>query len=275
MMIWGGAGSAGLTNTGGLYNPANDMWTPIPSNGAPSGRVGATMLATGTGVIVWGGDDGNAPQNDGAFFNATNNQWTTINSAGAPSGRAGNAGVWSGAEMIIWGGNDGNGPLSDGASYNLGSDSWQPISGDGIAPGPRANMAAVYTDDDAMLIWGGEDGSSFFQQAHMLDPGFQAGGFWFAAVPENLPSARARHESFWTGEGLFIWGGCGGFSCNTKFGTGAYWVINAPTWTTLEESDLLGKRQQTAAVWTGTEAIIWGGKIGQDAVGTGARRTLP
>ncbi|MDD5068972.1 MAG: hypothetical protein PHN89_05270, partial [Candidatus Pacebacteria bacterium] len=79
MIVWGGFSSIwqdwGLYqilnafNTGGIYNPLTDSWTPI-NIGAnlPSARYGHTAVWTGTEMIIWGGDDDSENSNTGGIF---------------------------------------------------------------------------------------------------------------------------------------------------------------------------------------------------------------
>jgi hypothetical protein len=67
MLIWGGGGT--MFNTGALFDPAADTWTPMTTVGAPAGRRLHTGLWTSYGFITWGGittESGAA--NDGAVY---------------------------------------------------------------------------------------------------------------------------------------------------------------------------------------------------------------
>src|SRR5206468_820348 len=57
MIIWGGSSSqvSVFLNTGGVYNPVTDAWSPTSSPGTLTGRVEHTALWTGSQMIVWGG----------------------------------------------------------------------------------------------------------------------------------------------------------------------------------------------------------------------------
>lgn len=57
MVVWGGYGDGeGLTNQGGRYSPATDIWV-FTNQGAnlPTARHGHTAVWTGTEMVVWGG----------------------------------------------------------------------------------------------------------------------------------------------------------------------------------------------------------------------------
>ena len=58
MIVWGGFGASGVTNTGGRYNPGRNSWKGISRTNAPSARSGHTAVWTGSEMIVWGGANG-------------------------------------------------------------------------------------------------------------------------------------------------------------------------------------------------------------------------
>ena len=58
MVVWGGNGSGGYRNTGGVYNPTTDSWTATATGGAPVARRGPmTAVWSGTEMLIWGGGD--------------------------------------------------------------------------------------------------------------------------------------------------------------------------------------------------------------------------
>jgi hypothetical protein len=56
MLIWGGGGSS--VNTGALYDPVADAWTPMSTVDAPSARYLHTGVWADTSFIAWGGVGG-------------------------------------------------------------------------------------------------------------------------------------------------------------------------------------------------------------------------
>jgi hypothetical protein len=66
MLVWGGVDDAHASSyddprrylgTGARYNPATDVWAPIPTNGAPSPRL-VTSVWAGAGLFIFGGYNG-------------------------------------------------------------------------------------------------------------------------------------------------------------------------------------------------------------------------
>jgi hypothetical protein len=97
MMIWGGQTAAlgVLTNTGALYDPAMDSWTPITTTGAPGAMRTPHLLWTGSKVIVWGES---SSLSTGALYDPTTDTWTPMSSAPESLAYVGPA-VWTGSEM--------------------------------------------------------------------------------------------------------------------------------------------------------------------------------
>lgn len=135
MIVWGGLGcsrdSAGeplLCGTGGAYDPAQDRWTALATDGAPSPRSGHSAVWTGQQMIVWGGaaarcaDGSSGACADGAAYDPATDRWTPLTAAGRPAARSGHAAAWTGTAMLLWGGSGGvaeNG-YHDGALYVSG-----------------------------------------------------------------------------------------------------------------------------------------------------------
>ena len=87
MIIWPGAKK---------YDPVNDTWTPISTNGAPSN---GPSVWTGAEMLTWGGGT-----NQGGRYNPYSDTWTPVSTTNAPSARAINTIIWTGEKMIVWGG---------------------------------------------------------------------------------------------------------------------------------------------------------------------------
>ncbi|MBI3449367.1 MAG: PxKF domain-containing protein [Acidobacteria bacterium] len=73
MIVWGGHGgpALGYLNSGGLYDPSADSWSPTSTLGAPTPRVGHSAVWTGGAMIVWGGSDGAGYLADGGVYGVT------------------------------------------------------------------------------------------------------------------------------------------------------------------------------------------------------------
>src|SRR6266566_131007 len=180
MIVWGGASSGSVLNTGGRYNPGTDSWTATSTTSAPAGRQHHTAEWTGTEMIVWGGLGSEGDLNTGGRYNPGTDSWTATSTTGAPAGREVHTAVWTGSEMIVWGGVDSGGDLNTGGRYNPGTDSWTATSTTS-APAGRFNHTAVWTGSE-MIVWGGEDSGGGV---------LNTGGRYCAATPTPTPTPTA------------------------------------------------------------------------------------
>ncbi|OGF61375.1 MAG: hypothetical protein A2Y62_05740 [Candidatus Fischerbacteria bacterium RBG_13_37_8] len=123
MLIWGGfyCENAGQNkyylNTGALYNPLTDSWSPTSLNNVPEGRDLHSSIWESDEIIIWGGKDYGTYLNSGSRFDPLTNTWTEISAYNAPAKRMEHTAVWTGTEMIIWGGFDGSKYLDSGGIY--------------------------------------------------------------------------------------------------------------------------------------------------------------
>jgi N-acetylneuraminic acid mutarotase len=111
VLIWGGStydGSYQVHNTGALYDPATNSWTPTSTSGAPSPREFFAYDWTGRTLIVWGGCTDDPTCGDSTFtggqYDPSTNSWVATELTGAPNARGKTKGVWTGTELIVWGG---------------------------------------------------------------------------------------------------------------------------------------------------------------------------
>lgn len=204
MIIWGGKPNAGSSvNTGGIFDPTSNSWTPTNTTGAPLARANHTAIWTGTELIIWGGNDSNNYFGSGGKYNPTTDSWTSISTTNAPTARASHTAVWTGTEMIIWGGVSLTGELNDGASYNPQTNTWHNISTTG-SPSARALHSAVWSGSD-MIIWGGDFAGGQLANGAKYNPGSDT---WTPlSQTAYTPSAREGHSAAWTGKQMLIWGG--------------------------------------------------------------------
>ena len=57
MIIFGGTGGSGTRADGGRYDPVEDTWKPLPTNGTPVARKDHLAVWTGDAMLVFGGED--------------------------------------------------------------------------------------------------------------------------------------------------------------------------------------------------------------------------
>ena len=285
MIVWGG-GAGSYTNTGGILGlrrnthsfqvratyvgvtdptPAGyswsigDFWTAT-STGAnvPSARALHSAVWTGSQMIVWGGYDGAGYLNTGGKYAPATDSWTATSTSSGPGARADHTSLWNGTDMIVWGGYDGASYLNSGGKYAPATDSWITTSTSG-APSARGNHTVVWSAfgsvSPRMIVWGGYDGSSYYNTGGLYDP---SGNSWAAtSTGTNVPSARENHTAIWTGSWMIVWGGYDGA---VFLNTGGKYDQQTNSWLTATSTiNAPSGREKHSAVWTGTQMIIWGG----------------
>ena len=95
-------------------------------------------------------------------------------------------------------------------------------------------------------------------------------GTW-KRIPSGPLSARSGQAALWTGSRFLIWGGqevTQPEPSSDMFNDGALFDPRTDRWTIMPRSPL-SPRDQVAAVWTGHEALLWGGQT-EDTASTPA-----
>jgi len=241
-----------------------ESWSAITSVQAPSARASHTAVWTGNLMLVWGGTAG-TDLGDGWRYDPVLDAWQPIASSGAPSARRQHTAVWTGTEMIVWGGRNVGTPLGTGGRYNPITDTWTPTSMLN-APSARDRHAAVWTGG-VMVVWGGFATWDFFCNGIFRDGGRYdpATDTWTATNLSGAPTATSHTAAAWTGSEMLIWGGETPF--NFGHGECSYNYTNVgyrydpvgDSWTQMSSSGAPTPRSGGAAIWTGSELVVWGG----------------
>ncbi len=253
MLVWGGSGAVGELDTGAHYDPATNSWTPMPTLGAPVPRAGHSAVWTGSEMIVFGGGDV-IPQNTGGKYDPDSGSWTATATGSGPEGRQNHTAIWTGSEMVVWGGSSRDGVLASGGRYDPLLDSWTPTTFT-AAPDRRERHTAEWTGGE-MIVWGGTGTSGPLNDGGRYDP---ATDVWTATTMTGAPTGRESHTSVWTGTEMIVWGGWEDH-CVNPVTDGASYNPDANAWTALPSPPATAPpRAEHAAVWTGSEMVIWGG----------------
>jgi N-acetylneuraminic acid mutarotase len=259
MIVWGGYNGSNDNdmNTGGRYNLSTDSWTPTSTTNAPTSRYYHTAVWTGSQMIVWGGQDNSIGNfNTGGRYSPSTNSWTATSTTNAPTPRSNHTAVWSGTEMIVWGGID-----NTGGRFNPGTNTWVATSTTN-APSARFGHTTVWTGTE-MIIWGGY---SSLNTGGRYNPSTDT---W---VPTAItPSGRDSHTAVWTGSEMIVWGGYS-LSNGGNVNTGGRYNPSTDSWAATSTTNAPSARVYHTAVWTGSEMIVWGGNVGDNAgLNTGGR----
>ncbi len=95
---------------------------------------------------------------------------------------------------------------------------------------------------------------------------------WRSISTAGAPSPRWCHVALWTGREMLIWGGRSAFQPSYHKLDGGLYDPATDRWRPINLEGAPTARSQSAAVWTGSEMIVWGGWGDQDLeLATGAR----
>ena len=258
MIVWGGEDHNGnFLDTGGKYDPSTDSWTTTSTTNAPSARYFHTAVWTGSEMIVWGGSNGGYTCfNTGGRYNPSTDSWTATSTTNASSARVHHTAVWTGSEMIVWGGIDCCNFFNTGGRYNPSTDSWTATSTGTNVPDGRDYHTAVWTGSQ-MIVWGGTNGPLLITGGR-YNPGTDS---WTATSTTNAPAGRLFDTAVWTGGEMIVWGGTCGRQCGVSYNTGGRYNPITDNWIPTSTSNAPSARNSHAAVWTGSEMIVWGGEL--------------
>jgi N-acetylneuraminic acid mutarotase len=265
-IVWGGLGTAGELNSGGIFDPAQALWTKVTTgSGAPSPRLNAPAVWTGKYMAIWGGQDGvGGLLNDLFLYDPAADAWIAAGPSATgtpPSGAAGVTAVWTGASMILFGGQ-----AADGGSIAVAADitdaggvNWRPISAVN-RPSPRSGHVAIWTGR-TMVIWGGQGAAGPVGDGALYDP---VADTWTPLSTVNAPAPAANAAGVWTGQEVLI---AGGRNAVGPTAAGGAYDPASDTWRSLATAGNPTPRMGASAVWTGAELLLFGGQTAAAANG--------
>jgi N-acetylneuraminic acid mutarotase len=183
--------------------------------------------------------------------------WRMIDGAGGPTAGLLEPAVSADGAVILWGGSGpcgDAGACGDGARFDLATGRFVAMTSVG-APAARFLHTGVWGEGQ-VLIWGGAgcaaascgDGAAY-------DP---ARDRWAALATSGAPAPRGWHTAVFTGSEMIVWGGEDA-SSRKLFGDGARYDPGHAAWKPMTGDGAPAARRYHAAVWTGTEMVIWGG----------------
>jgi hypothetical protein len=259
-----------------FFNPTTDSWRT--GTAPPAGSVrrsAASIVSTGTGVIIWGGQElaTQQPLQTGLRYGTASDAWSATSVVGAPSARSDHAAVWTGSTMVVWGGKAGFfAETNTGGRYDPATDSWTATNVVG-APVARSRMSSVWTGSK-MLVWAGQEcdeetGCTDLDSGGRYDPAADA----WQGMPNNAPAPRSGAPAVWTGSSMIVYGGLGDPDL-PAWSDGARYVESSNKWFDLPSAGGPGARVTHALVWTGSDAIVWGGQDGSTTLDSGFRYNL-
>ncbi len=222
----------------------------------------------------------------GLQFDLRSSQWSMTESFAEhdfkPDERAHHTAVWTGSDakltnkMVIWGGCNGNfscfNSLGDGAIFDPAKKQWFPLNDNFTnRPSPRTFHSGVWTNK-GMFVWGGLEnfdspipgvaptpvaGGAFWQPSSTADEESR----WLEIPTAGQPSARSHHATIFTGNDIYIWGGCKKFDLNSAcieaHNDGARFNLATMQWYPLpSDRDAPSARFGHQAFWTGSLLLV-------------------
>jgi N-acetylneuraminic acid mutarotase len=269
MIVWGGDGGTRLLG-GGRFNPQTNTWQSLNLTNGPQSSVAHTAVWTGSEMIVWGGQESTraADINTGARYNPQTDSWVPATNPQNGGARNEHPAVWTGAEMIIWGSyTHQSTPTNTGARYYPATDTWLPTSMINV-PHQRYAPLGVWSGSE-FVVWGGcQDPFCFtrFNTGGRYNPSTDT---WRETSTVNAAEARYWFSAVWTGSEMLVWGGCdaqtcgpGGNSDRNGLNNGGRYNPQTDSWQPVSLTGAPSGRWFHAAVWTGSEMIVWAGEDG-------------
>jgi hypothetical protein len=273
MIVFGGRDSSTPYKDAAVYDPAGasgaGSWTVTAAAPITARFWAAGVWSTTTNeLLVWGGCTGgscSSVASDGAAYNPETNTWTPLPAAPIV-GRFDPAFAWTGTEMIIAGGRLVSGTVTDGARYDPVTRAWVKFSDPGTAVYDGRQDPGYTWNGTSLFMFGGR-ATTTASTAKSNGAYYTPGVGWTAILDATdiaFPAGPKRFDvTTWYGAGkLFVYSGLGIGSTSTSIGGFASYDPATGAWTPLDETGSPGPRARATAVWTGREAIVWGGSGG-------------
>ena len=260
------------SNAGYAYSPASDSWAAISSSNAPSARsrgyYSSVTHWTGSELLVLGGyNDANlnndANLTDGGLYDPVTDSWSSI---AAPS----NLNVIHDEEELSAAGQHVM-LLDDNASWHLdcATRAWTqlrdfPVLFNFNNDDGRNQAFSDVQGPELRLLTGGEfDTNQGTMQLELMTYDVDTATTTFDALGTTVtPLIGEGAAAFWTGEELFIFGGelsadWWGNRSDYPTALGGLYDPAADSWRRITGLNV-PLLQDSAAVWTGSECLIWG-----------------
>jgi hypothetical protein len=217
-------------------------------------------------MIVAGTYDPSGVPVAGGRYDPLADAWAPIASEPALGGCSGEPGFWSGAELLLW-------CYDRVLRWSAATDAWT-ASPDSTGGGPSARyMGGSAWTGTELLVWGGgvptpSDDYIMATDGGRYDPAADA---WAPIATAGAPIPRLWPVALWTGAEMLVWGGAGGGFGNPPPTDAGRYDPAADAWLPLGLTGAPAWRANLAAVWSGSDLIVWGGGDSAGAFGTGAR----
>ena len=147
---------------------------------------------------------------------------------------------------------------------------WQSVTNTG-APSQRHLHSAVWTGKE-MIVWGGSpvsggNPSGVLNSGGRYNPSTNA---WSPTATSGAPAARYNQTALWANGEMIIWGGQAPVS-GARLNSGGRYDPTKSQWKSTSTTSSPSGRYAHTAVWTGSEMIVWGGRLTSGYAKDGAR----
>jgi Protein tyrosine and serine/threonine kinase/Kelch motif/Galactose oxidase, central domain len=179
-------------------------------------------------------------------------------------GRWGHSALSHGTNEILVFGGQSQKAYNDVWRYKLREKRWEMVSTKGAAPTPRLCHAAVISDDQKMLVWGGRRSGKAFNDLHVLD--LKSWKWSKVAAQRRWPGAVSGHSATLIRGRIVVFGG---HTARQKYQNDVH-VLDPSTltWATPPMSGKVPRpRSDHAAVAVGRLLYIFGGFDGKTYYG--------
>jgi hypothetical protein len=251
LLVWAGPAYGGTA-----YDPASDTWRNLPPSPL-SGPRSAFAAWTGRELLVWSGRtrSGGSPSGyaEGAAYDPASNAWRRLPVAPRVLREANDhTAVWAGSQLVVIG-RTGHGCAA--AAYDPEADGWRQIDGCPRSVEQHLLLDPIWTGTEVLFVATPEVADAWLgRQRPVVAAYAPATDTWRqpAAMPAVLD---AGVEFVWTGSELL-------FVASTRMGLkhigrSAGYDPLLDRWRRLPDAP--EARTAAAAVWTGSEALFWGG----------------
>ena len=257
MLVFGDPATNGQipsTNPGAAYDPSTNRWRRLARFRYGSLiDSGSYAVWTGTKMLVWGFfESGPGTDHRAAMLNPTTDTWTLTRPAPVEAPIFGHA-FWTGHKMLVYGATGArlisgkNTERTIAVSYNPTTNTWRTL--------PRAPLPGV--GYDALAAWTGHEliigGGDSHADAAAYNPTTNR---WrrLPAAPEDFTGNEGAdsYPNVWTGRQVVT------FDDGDPHGRPLLLDPTTGTWTIGAAAPIPG-RTDAPVIWTGTEALLFGG----------------
>ena len=269
---------------GAIYDPTTNLWTLIsPAPLVPRTEATVVALPSTHEILVWGGmNDGfSAPPGtsgfpqytDGAAYSLVTGKWRTIATSPFTAG-ADPITSWDGARLIMAFpsvSSEGEMPTHAAAAYDPKADAWSTLPLPSVSARVASSFAAVDRGVGARAstaFWGGFTAITDGDMPTLRDGAWldSSSGGW-TTIPDPglslVPQDLTRNVAFGAKGRFYLWGGQLSTSTSsgssTLFRGGIVYDLSSGTWSRMPTAGAPSPRSNAVAVWTGCDAIVFGG----------------